>query len=1254
MKKRLLIRRVLTTMLLGLGGVASAGAATVTYTASGSWTAPAGVGAVTVQAWGGGGAGGGQNRNRDAGGGGGGGGYSSAVLTVVPGNTYAVSVGAAGVAVSGATGGNGGDSSFASVATLLAKGGLGGQPSTQSPNAGGVGGAGGQAAQGVGTTKYSGGVGGAGRTNGNGSGGPGGSSAGTAAAGTSGANPWTTVTAAAGPTGSGIGGNGGGPAADGVAPTSGNGGGGGGGGSDNASHFGGNGAVGKVVLTYVEPLTKVASAASATVNDVVTFTIKVNNSTAAAFGATTVTDTLPTGMEYGSHVVNSGSVVVSGQTVTWTLPAVAAGSSESMVLAVSLKQQGTLTNTASVTGWPSASASVLVLATAVTQFRMDEPAGSWTGAVGEVIDSGSTALHGRRVTTSTPTTTNEIAPANTIAAQYGSVVGGFCNAGQFDGNAVVQVASSPLFGYTNKLSASAWVYPTAYNSDLSSILSNDQNYEFHLNSSGKLYWWWNYATLTSATTIPLNQWTHVAITFDSVAGRQRIFINGVQDSNTNNWTGTLQSNPCNFYIGGDVATGSCGVIPERNFRGNIDEVKLYNKELSAAEVQADMNLGRSCSGTYDHIRIEHDGQASICTPEAVVVKACLNANCSTLYTGAVTVQLSPAGWVGGNTFTFSGGIGSRQLSVGSAGNVTLGTVTAQPIPVGAARCFNGSTETCTMNYANASCTFDAVEPSAAPQTRLFTKLSGTAFGVDVLALSNGTTINTGYTGSVDVDLVDASAGNCPIGAGLNTATTLSFVSGNAGRKNLSFTYSGAAPNVRVRMKQGASAPACSTDNFAIRPSAAQIVTTASATAPSTTATPAFKAGANFALSATTVPASYAGTWVYDNSKLTAQITDQAATVASGGVIGTLTPVSLVANAAAVNATYSEVGYAYLAPGAFMDNTFAAVDRTNGDCITSTIGGANLSDTLSGGKYGCDIGNRSTVSLGRFYPNRFVISAPTSTPFCGTAPTNDFTYFGQDGFLTNFTLTAQNTANATTQNYRGAYAKFIPTSYGAYGFITAAALPSGSALAASATDPTGNWVDGVATVVARHQVSRPTAPTGETLITVNAAPTDGEASASSTAVATNVRLRYGRLRMQNAYGSELLDLPVPFEAQYWTGSFYATNTWDNCTVLPMSSLVMSNFTGGLAACETQITPTGNQTLSGGKISSGLKLTKPGATNSGSVYLAFNVSSTATGNTCLSTTSTAATAANKPWFGPNIGGRATFGIYRSPLIYLRENY
>lgn len=159
-------------------------------------------------------------------------------------------------------------------------------------------------------------------------------------------------------------------------------------------------------------------------------------------------------------------------------------------------------------------------------------------------------------------------------------------------------------------------------------------------------------------------------------------------------------------------------------------------------------------------------------------------------------------------------------------------------------------------------------------------------------------------------------------------------------------------------------------------------------------------------------------------------------------------------------------------------------------------------------------------------------------------------------------------------------------------------------------------------------------------------------------ATNTtRIRYGKLKIGNAYGSELHDLAIPYEAQYWTGSYYATNSFDNCTSFAMSSIMFANFTNNLAACETQLSPTGTQTLSGGKLN--LKLTKPGidasnVPNRGSVQLTQNVGTTVSGSSCLAATASAATAANLPWFGSNPTGKATFGIFRSPYIYFRESY
>ena len=80
-----------------------------TYVITGTWTAPLDVTSVTVECWGGGGAGGGNTTSSDGAGGAGGGAYSkSTTIAVTPGNTYTVTVGLGGVAVSGGTGGTGG------------------------------------------------------------------------------------------------------------------------------------------------------------------------------------------------------------------------------------------------------------------------------------------------------------------------------------------------------------------------------------------------------------------------------------------------------------------------------------------------------------------------------------------------------------------------------------------------------------------------------------------------------------------------------------------------------------------------------------------------------------------------------------------------------------------------------------------------------------------------------------------------------------------------------------------------------------------------------------------------------------------------------------------------------------------------------------------------------------------------------------------------------------------------------------------
>ncbi|MFA5934223.1 MAG: glycine-rich domain-containing protein, partial [Candidatus Paceibacterota bacterium] len=226
---------------------------------SGSWVAPAGVTSVTAEVWGAGGAGAGETANNDGGeSGGGGGAYSKKLnITVVPGNSYAVTIGAAGVGSTGA-GTAGGDSWFCNATTNCAtiagtsvqsgaKGGGGGSANTSH----GVGGA---SASGFGDTKFSGGNGGDG-VSGNeniGSGGGGGAGGSTANGGVGG-NGSAGPTAGAAGVGNDGGGNGGAGRSTGGTGNNGSTPGGGGGGTfinNNTNRSGGAGASGQVTLTY--------------------------------------------------------------------------------------------------------------------------------------------------------------------------------------------------------------------------------------------------------------------------------------------------------------------------------------------------------------------------------------------------------------------------------------------------------------------------------------------------------------------------------------------------------------------------------------------------------------------------------------------------------------------------------------------------------------------------------------------------------------------------------------------------------------------------------------------------------------------------------------------------------------------------------------------------------------------------------------------------------------------------------------------
>jgi MSHA biogenesis protein MshQ len=151
---------------------------------------------------------------------------------------------------------------------------------------------------------------------------------------------------------------------------------------------------------------------------------------------------------------------------------------------------------------------------------------------------------------------------------------------------------------------------------------------------------------------------------------------------------------------------------------------------------------------------------------------------------------------------------------------------------------------------------------------------------------------------------------------------------------------------------------------------------------------------------------------------------------------------------------------------------------------------------------------------------------------------------------------------------------------------------------------------------------------------------------------------GRARLTNAYGSELLDLPVGMRTESWNGTGWVLNTLDTCTgdtTLGAANAVSVALTSSPAGLPTCIRDTGNPGLSGAgcvAAATTIRRFKEGATPSVGFAGDFNLWLQAPGANSFG--STLLTATVPAWLGTVPAAIATFGRYKTPLIYRRENY
>jgi len=92
-----------------------------------------------------------------------------------------------------------------------------------------------------------------------------------------------------------------------------------------------------------------------------------------------------------------------------------------------------------------------------------------------------------------------------------------------------------------------------------------------------------FAERYSTSTRLVGVWYHIAGVYDATADTLDIYINGVADNGV--LRGTVPPSQVSPAVNVNIGrrTGGFG------FNGVIDEVRIYNRALSAEEIQADMN-----------------------------------------------------------------------------------------------------------------------------------------------------------------------------------------------------------------------------------------------------------------------------------------------------------------------------------------------------------------------------------------------------------------------------------------------------------------------------------------------------------------------------------------------------------------------------------------------------------------------------------------------------------------------------------------
>ena len=162
----------------------------------------------------------------------------------------------------------------------------------------------------------------------------------------------------------------------------------------------------------------------------------------------------------------------------------------------------------------------------------------------------------------------------------------------FDGNSYVNVGDKASLVASNAMTMQAWINPTGTGKNSSGgwgeiFIDKQGEYQVARFADGTIQWAFTntdpgWYFVNTGYVAPLNQWTNITVTYD--LGLIKTYANGVL-VHTYNGSGNIGdtfTNANDFEIGRSLLDSSY-------FEGSIDDVRIWNKARTQAEIQADFN-----------------------------------------------------------------------------------------------------------------------------------------------------------------------------------------------------------------------------------------------------------------------------------------------------------------------------------------------------------------------------------------------------------------------------------------------------------------------------------------------------------------------------------------------------------------------------------------------------------------------------------------------------------------------------------------